>query len=94
MTTICFLLTGHDNFISVVIVYLGRLLKDKGHFFGRFNPGSRVGHTDPVAEGVSFFPWSKSYLRDLCYEYNLDIIEILNDNARIYFHGKKIKPIY
>ena len=71
-----------------------KLLKDKGHFFGRFNPGSRVGHTDPVAEGVTFFPWSKSYLRDLCYEYNLEILEIMNDNARIYFHGQKIKPTY
>ena len=65
------------------------LLKNKGHFFGRFNPGSRLGHQDPMAEGIQFFPWSKSYLKDLCYEYSLDIIQMENDNARIFFHGQK-----
>ena len=65
------------------------LLKNKGHFFGRFNPGSRIGHSDPVAEGIQFFPWSKSYLKDLCYEYSLDVLQMENDNARIFFHGQK-----
>jgi len=65
------------------------LLKNKGHFFARFNPGSRIGHQDTIAEGITFFPWSKSYLKDLCYEYSLDVLELKNDNARIYFHGQK-----
>ena len=63
-------------------------LKNGGHFFGRFNPGSRIGHNEH-AEGIDFFPWSKSYLKDLCYEYALSTVQIEKDNERIFFHGIK-----
>ena len=69
-------------------------LKTGGHFFGRFNPASNLNVKDEStingqAMGVDFFPWSEGYLKDLCYEYALNPVQIERDNKRIFFHGIK-----